>query len=133
MARVWRLRPGGEFGRVRQNGRAWPHRFFILIVQARADQLDAPPRLGIAAGKRLGNAVLRNRLKRRLREGVRQVYPNLITGIDLVIIARAPLEQATAAEVVAAVTKAFQQAGVWRDQPAGDSLEQSPTGGGREI
>jgi ribonuclease P protein component len=118
MARVWRLRPGGEFRRVRQNGRAWPHRFFILIVQARADQLDAPPRMGIAAGKRLGNAVLRNRLKRRLREGVRQVYPNLLNGIDVVIIARAPLEQATVSEVVVAMTKAFQQAGVWRHPPA---------------
>ena len=116
MARVWRLRPGGEFGRVRQNGRAWPHRCFILIVQARADQLDAPARIGFAAGKRLGDAVLRNRLKRRLREGVRQVYPNLINGIDVVIIARVPLEQVTVAEVVVALTKTFQQAGVWHSQ-----------------
>jgi ribonuclease P protein component len=123
MARVWRLRPGGEFGRVRQNGRAWPHRFFILIVQSRADQLDAPPRIGIAAGKRLGAAVLRNRIKRRLREGVRQVYPNLSNGIDVVIIARAPIEHAAVAEVVVALAQAFQQAGVWHSRPQGEMSE----------
>ncbi len=123
MARVWRLRPGGEFGRVRQNGRAWPHRFFILIVQARADQLGDSPRIGIAAGKRLGNAVVRNRMKRRLREAVRQIYPNLNNGIDVVIIARAPLEAATSAEVVGALTKMFQQAGIWRSQLEGEKSE----------
>jgi ribonuclease P protein component len=133
MARVWRLRPGGEFGRVRQNGRAWPHRFFILIVQARADQLAAPPRIGIAAGKRLGTAVLRNRLKRRLREAVRQVYPNLINGIDIVIIARAPLEQAAVVEVAASLAKAFQQAGVWHSKPAEEMMGQSPSFGGTEA
>jgi ribonuclease P protein component len=123
MARVWRLRPGGEFGRVRQNGRAWPHRFFILIVQSRADQLGTPPRIGIAAGKRLGTAVLRNRIKRRLREGVRQVYPNLSNGIDVVIIARAPIEHAAVAEVAVALAKTFQQAGVWHTKPQGDMME----------
>jgi len=47
---------------------------------------------------------------------VRQVYPNLINGIDVVIIARVPLEQVTVAEVVVALTKTFQQAGVWHSQ-----------------
>src|SRR5512136_1651717 len=42
MARVGRLRPHGEFERVRQNGRSWPHRFFVLIALARTDRLERP-------------------------------------------------------------------------------------------
>ena len=64
MARVWRLRPRGEFERIRQNGRSWPHRFFVLIVLAHPDRPEVPPRIGVAAGKKLGNAVTRNRFKR---------------------------------------------------------------------
>lgn len=114
MARVWRLRPRGEFERVRQNGRAWPHRLFVVIVLPGADELSQPPRIGIAAGKRLGAAVVRSRLKRRLREAVRQLYPNLIPGIDVIIIARAPLQEAPQSAVVLALQETFQKARVWR-------------------
>jgi len=77
MARVWRLRPRGEFEHVRQNGRSWPHRFFVLIVLPRADRPEALPRIGVAAGKRLGGAVTRNRFKRKLRKAVNARSSNL--------------------------------------------------------
>jgi ribonuclease P protein component len=114
MARVGRLRPRGEFERVRQNGRSWPHRLFVLIVLARTEPLDAPPRIGVAAGKRLGGAVTRNRFKRKLREAVRLVYPNIQSGVDVILIARAPLAEATAAQIAAALIETLQRAGVWR-------------------
>jgi ribonuclease P protein component len=114
MARVGRLRPRGEFERVRQNGRSWPHRLFVLIVLARAEPRDAPPRIGVAAGKKLGGAVTRNRFKRKLREAVRLVYPNIQSGVDVILIARAPLAAATAAQIAAALIETLQRAGVWR-------------------
>jgi len=114
MARVGRLRPRGEFERVRQNGRSWPHRLFVLIVLARAEPLAAPPRMGVAAGKKLGGAVTRNRFKRKLREAVRLVYPNIQNGVDVILIARAPLAEATTAQIAAALIETLQRAGVWR-------------------
>ena len=114
MTRVWRMRPRGEFERIRQNGHSWPHRFFVLIVLPRPDRLEAPPRIGVAAGKKLGGAVARNRFKRQLREAVRRVYSNVPSGVDLVLIARAPMAEATTAQVVAALIETLQRARVWR-------------------
>ncbi len=117
MARVWRLRPRGEFERVRQNGGAWPHRFFILIVQprvARTDEPIQPARVGVAAGKRLGHAVVRNRIKRKLRAALQQVYANIVDNVDLIVIARAPIADASVVEIAAALTEQLQRARAWR-------------------
>ncbi len=115
MARVWRLRQRGEFERVRQNGQAWPHRFFILIVQPRAVEPDGPARIGVAAGKRLGSAVLRNRIKRKIRAATQQVYSNITDNVDLIVIARAPIVEASVTEIATALTGQLQRAQIWRD------------------
>lgn len=122
MARVWRLRPRGEFERVRQNGRSWPHRFFVLIVLPQTARPATPSRIGVAAGKKLGGAVTRNRIKRKLREAVRQVYPNIHSGVDVILIARAPSTEATVTQLAAALTETLQRARVWQSnrQVGGD-------------
>jgi len=58
-----------------------------LIVFARPNDLGHP-RLGLAVGRRVGNAVVRNRIKRRLREAFRLSADDLPAGYDLVIRVR---------------------------------------------
>ncbi len=62
-----------------------------LVLQARPRGDDDPVvRVGFTASKKVGNAVARNRARRRLREAVRTIIPALgRPGTDYVIIARA--------------------------------------------
>ena len=62
---------------------------FVLQVRDRADD-DLTRRVGFTVTKKIGNAVVRNRMKRRFRALVREMLPDLgIPGADHVLIGRA--------------------------------------------
>lgn len=64
-----------------------------------ATGVDRPARVGLTATRKIGNSVVRNRCKRLLREGVRQHWRSLPTGMDVVLHARYGLATARAREV----------------------------------
>ncbi len=62
---------------------------FVLLVRPRDDS-DSTMRVGFTVTKRIGNAVVRNRMKRRLRALARETFPDHgIAGADHVLIGRA--------------------------------------------
>ena len=61
---------------------------FVLLIRARNDG-DPAMRLGLTVSRKVGNAVVRNRMKRRLRELARKVLPEGgLEGADHVLIGR---------------------------------------------
>lgn len=61
---------------------------FVLLVRDRADG-DATMRVGFTVTKKIGNAVVRNRMKRRLRALAREILPmDGLAGADHVLIGR---------------------------------------------
>ena len=92
MQRNFRLTRSTDFKRVRRNGKSYAHPLLVLIAIESKDHLSTT-RVGVAAGKSVGNAVKRNRAKRLIRAAAQELYPRIESGYDLVLIARAPIIQ----------------------------------------
>ncbi|MEL6307628.1 MAG: ribonuclease P protein component [Chloroflexota bacterium] len=88
MQRRLRLHHSRDFKRLREVGQAKRHPHLILSYHP--NQLEYN-RYGFITVKRLGNAVVRNRVRRLMREAVRLQHPSLRQGYDMVFIARAPI------------------------------------------
>ena len=89
-----RLGRKGEFERVKREGATFPGRYFVLGVLRDAGAQE-PARVGIITSKRVGESVVRHRIRRRLRELFRVARPSLARGLWLVLIARAPAARAS--------------------------------------
>ena len=88
-----RLTRPAEFLRVKNDGRATRGSFFVLAML----EIDAAAgfRAGFVTSKRIGGAVVRNRVRRRLREIVRRHQQSLRADVWIVVIARPAAANAT--------------------------------------
>lgn len=97
------LRRPPEFTRVRTNGRRYHCGGFVLWAAPRPDSsvvTEPGPRAGFVASKAaVGNAVARNRAKRRLREVFRLHQKRVAPGTDLILQARRSLNGLEYAEI----------------------------------
>ncbi len=121
LPRARRLRDGRDFRRVRNEGRSWSVPLLVLQAARRPDGPDNRTRIGVVAGKRVGGAVVRNRVKRRVRESVRLRYDRLERGWDIVFIVRSQAADSDFRALDGAVAQLFARAGVERDQACVDS------------
>ncbi len=98
MERRHRLSRSRDFEAVYRQGRSTSSRFLVLYwFERNSPSSDDSPRLGIAVPKKVGGAVVRNRLKRQLRETWRG-QAALLAGKDYVLIARPGLAEVADAQ-----------------------------------
>lgn len=109
MQQRYRLRASDDFQRLRREGQAVHHRWMTLSVAHNGFDYN---RYGFITGKTLGKAVIRNRVRRLLREAVRSVHPRIQPGHDIVIIARRPIVGQPFADIQRIVSEQLRQAGI---------------------
>jgi ribonuclease P protein component len=113
MKRAFRLRKPDQFQRVRRDGKSWGSSLLTLNA---ASSRRRGTRCGFVVGKRVGNAVERNRARRRVREAVRIVYDHLALGWDLVFIVRSNAAATVEfSQIQSEVEQLLRRASVWRD------------------
>lgn len=92
-----RLKRPSEFDRVKKEGRSERGALLILGVLPSPDR--HPLRAGFVTSKRIGGAVIRNRVRRRLREIIRKHQSDMSADFWIVVIARPKAARATSREL----------------------------------
>lgn len=115
MQRPLRLRHSADFARSRRLGRIWRQPLLHLSVVPNGLPHN---RYGFITGKSIGGAVVRNRVRRQLREVLRRVHQQLRPGYDLVWITRNGIGTVPYTNIKAMVTDLIWRAGLNKpDQP----------------
>jgi ribonuclease P protein component len=116
MERRIRLRRTSDVQRVYREGRSWRHPLLVLVTRPNGLNLS---RVGIAASRKLGGAVARNRAKRLLREAARHLYPQLKAGWDVMLIARSKILESKEPQVEKALAQLMKRADVSTNKKTG--------------
>ena len=88
-SRAMRIKQGRDFSRVRQEGQRLV--LGCMIANWRKLPAESSHRLGVVTSGKIGNAVVRNRARRLLREAFRTHQHDLLQPVDLVLVARASI------------------------------------------
>jgi ribonuclease P protein component len=108
-----RLQRTAEFRRVYDDGHRVESRLAVLYALETPGQ---PRAIGVVTSRKIGGAVTRNRARRVLREAYRLNKHKLKTNVQLVVIARAAINDKRYAEIEAMLLNLFEKANCLRSQ-----------------
>lgn len=112
-----RLRDNREFRQVYAQGKSYVSGYAVIYVMPRAetDAANNSVRFGFVVSKKQGKAVVRNRIKRRLREAIRLQLASIVDKpCDVVFVGRSRLKTATWSELQTAITELLKRGGLLR-------------------
>jgi len=81
-----RVKKNGEFQKIFKRGKSFANRQFVVYLLSKEGQQEF--RIGLSVSKKIGNAVVRNRIKRYIRQSFLELKDEINQKMDYVIIAR---------------------------------------------
>ena len=107
------LKQNSDFRRLYAKGKSSANRCLAVYCRRNGRGVN---RMGYTVSSKLGGAVVRNRVRRRLREIARLNAPSLKTGWDIVVVARMHAVEASYAELENAYRDACRKLGLLREE-----------------
>ncbi|WP_082231962.1 ribonuclease P protein component [Halobacillus massiliensis] len=102
MKKTYRIKKNEEFQQVFQHGESFANRQLVLYYLKKKDQPHF--RIGLSVSKKIGNAVMRNQIKRYLRQAFHELETQIKPDYDFVIIARKPTHKMGFHEIKSSLT-----------------------------
>ena len=110
MQKKLRLRNRADFGRVYRYGKSFANRQLVVYWSNRPEVERF--RLGISVSKKMGNAVVRNRMRRLIKEIVRLNMDKLQSKVDIIFIVRKGAVDMSYGDLEKSVLHALRKAGL---------------------
>ena len=114
MRKSYRVKKESEFQRVFETHNSVANHKFIIYQMAKPGQKHF--RVGISVGKKIGNAVHRNWVKRRIRQSLLEVKPQLRSDVDFLVIARPAADGLYIAEKTKNLFHALKRANLFKEK-----------------
>ena len=95
-----RIRKNQEFSSVYQTGKSYANKYFVMYVSKNDLGIN---RLGVSVSKKVGNSVIRHRLKRLIKESFRLHEDMFNSGLNIVVIVRKGADALNYHEVTSAL------------------------------
>ncbi|MFO7151987.1 MAG: ribonuclease P protein component [Bacillota bacterium] len=110
MKKRLRLTKNFEFIAVYKKGRRAGCPFFTMYAKENGLEFT---RLGVSVSKKIGKSVVRNKVKRRIKEAFRTSYDDIKSGYDVVISAKEDIKEANYHEIKGYMIKLLKKLNLW--------------------